>query len=62
MALIKRPPFLIARTVADGSGKIFSYRTFKYDEAGNILEEKLYGNLTGKEDPNLSSRCQRNTP
>jgi RHS repeat-associated protein len=45
--------YLNARTIADGTGKIFSYRTFKYDEAGNILEEKLYGNLSGKEDPNL---------
>jgi len=50
----KETTYLIARTVADGAGKIFSYRTFKYDESGNILEEKLYGNLTGKEDPNLT--------
>lgn len=44
---------LIARTIEDGEGKIFSYRTFIYDDAGNVLEEKLYGNLTGKEDPYL---------
>jgi YD repeat-containing protein len=50
----KETTSLVARTIADGNGKIFSYRTFKYDEAGNILEEKLYGNLTGKEDPNLT--------
>ena len=50
----KEITFLIARAVADSSGKIFSYRTLKYDEVGNILEEKLYGNLTGKEDPNLT--------
>ena len=50
----KEATYLLARTIADGTGKIFSYRTFKYDESGNILEEKLYGNLTGKEDPNLT--------
>ncbi len=50
----KKATYLIARTVADGTGRVFSYRTFKYDESGNILEEKLYGNLTGKEDPNLN--------
>lgn len=44
---------LIARAVADGTGRIFSYRTFKYDSSGNVLEEKLYGNLTGKKDPDL---------
>lgn len=44
---------LIARTIEDGEGNVFSYRTFTYDDAGNVLEEKLYGNLTGKQDPHL---------
>lgn len=42
---------LAARTVADGDGRIFSYRSMRYDGSGNVIEEKLYGNLTGKQDP-----------
>ena len=39
---------LLARTIADGQGRVHSYRSFKYDLRGNVLEERLYGNLTGK--------------
>lgn len=42
--------FLLARTITDGAGRIHSYRCFKYDNRGNVLEEKLYGNLTGKKE------------
>jgi YD repeat-containing protein len=44
---------LTARTVADGHGHVLSYRSFKYDSNGNVLEERLYGNLTGKKDISL---------
>ncbi len=44
---------LAARSVADGQGHILSYRSFKYDSNGNVLEERLYGNLTGKKDVSL---------
>lgn len=44
---------LLARTVADGAGKVLSYRCFKYDNRGNVLEERLYGNLTGKKEASL---------
>jgi RHS repeat-associated protein len=42
--------FLLARTISDATGRIHSYRCFKYDSRGNVLEEKLYGNLTGKQE------------
>ncbi|WP_249274151.1 RHS repeat-associated core domain-containing protein [Parachlamydia sp. AcF125] len=39
---------LIAQTIA-GSENVFSLiHTFKYDAAGNPLEEEIYGNLSGK--------------
>ena len=28
-------------------------RTFKYDEKGNVVEEKLYGNVTGRSDKEI---------
>ena len=39
---------LLARTIGDGSGRIHSYRSFQYDSCGNIVEERLCGNLTEK--------------
>ncbi len=45
--------FLLARTISDATGRVNSYRCFKYDGWGNILEEKLYGNLTGKQEVSL---------
>lgn len=45
--------FLLARTISDATGRVHSYRCFKYDGRGNILEEKLYGNLTGKQEVSL---------
>lgn len=44
---------LLAKTIADGNGRIFSYRAFTYDGRGNVNEERLYGNLTGKEEASL---------
>lgn len=41
--------FLLARTISDAAGRVHSYRCFNYDERGNVLEEQLYGNLTGKQ-------------
>ena len=46
--------WLIARTVASGSGQVYSYRSFNYDARGNVLEERLFGNLTGKREVSLS--------
>jgi len=34
---------LLAKTIADGSGNIRSYRSFQYDKWGNVLEETLPG-------------------
>lgn len=44
---------LLARTIEDAKGQAHSYRSFHYDSAGNILEERLYGNLTGKQEASL---------
>lgn len=44
---------LLAKTIGDGSGRIHSYRSFQYDKAGNVTEERLYGNLTGKKEVSL---------
>ena len=44
---------LLARTVEDGKGRVYSYRSLEYDTAGNVLAERLYGNLTGKQEVSL---------
>ncbi len=44
---------LLAKTLSDGEGCIHTYRTFNYDNHYNIIEERLYGNLTGKEEVSL---------
>jgi RHS repeat-associated protein len=38
---------LLAKYFKDENGRITMLRTFKYDAKGNVIEEKLYGNLTG---------------
>lgn len=43
---------LLAKTISS-SQHVLSYRCFQYDLAGNIIEEKLYGNLTGKQEVSL---------
>lgn len=40
--------WLLARTIEDGQGHIYAYRKLKYDGAGNVILESIYGNLTGK--------------
>lgn len=45
--------FLLAKSIGDGSGRIYSYRSFLYDKSGNVIEERLYGNLTGKQEVSL---------
>ena len=44
---------LLAKTIGDGNGRSYSYRFFQYDKAGNVTEERLYGNLTGKQEAPL---------
>ncbi|CUI16927.1 putative rhs family protein [Candidatus Protochlamydia naegleriophila] len=39
---------LKGRIIQDGQGDIVSARLFDYDRRGNIVEESLYGHLTGK--------------
>ncbi len=39
---------LISRYLADKEGNIVFLRNYHYDKAGNILENRLYGCLTGK--------------
>ena len=45
---------LVAKTIEDGNGNTLSCRYFSYDANGNIIEERLYGNLTGKSEDYLS--------
>jgi RHS repeat-associated protein len=44
---------LLAKAIGDGNGRIYSYRCFQYDKSGNVTEERLYGNLTGKQEVSL---------
>lgn len=44
---------LLAKSIGDGNGRIYSYRCFQYDKSGNVIEERLYGNLTGKQEVSL---------
>ena len=44
---------LLAKAIGDGEGRVYSYRCFDYDKSGNVLEERLYGNLTGKREVSL---------
>ncbi|MBS0622015.1 MAG: DUF687 family protein [Verrucomicrobia bacterium] len=45
--------FLLAKTIGDATGCVHSYHSFQYDQSGNVTEERLYGNLTGKEQVSL---------
>lgn len=40
--------YLLARTLASGSGALTFARTYSYDKAGNVLQDILYGNLSGR--------------
>lgn len=44
---------LLAKTISDSQGRVHSYRSFQYDKSGNVIEERLYGNLTGKQEASL---------
>lgn len=48
---------LLAKTIGDGK-RIYSYRNFLYDKWGNVLEERLHGNLTGKQEISLQVSCE----
>ncbi len=41
---------LLAKTIGADKERIYSYRSFQYDKSGNVIEERLYGNLTGKQE------------
>jgi RHS repeat-associated protein len=41
---------LLATTISESMWKIHSYSCFQYDEQGNLIEEKLYGDLRGREE------------
>lgn len=41
---------LVAKTF-EGDGKIYFSRVFQYDDFGNVLQDCLFGNLTGKSQP-----------
>ncbi len=43
---------LMAKSIGDGK-RTHSFRSFQYDKSYNVIEEKLYGNLTGKEEVSL---------
>lgn len=38
---------LLGKVILDGNKRIQTGRYFKYDKKGNVVSEKLYGNLTG---------------
>lgn len=38
---------LIAHTIENGDGQVYVSRTYQYDAHGNLILEKLYGNITG---------------
>jgi RHS repeat-associated protein len=44
---------LVSSLVADGNQSIHSYCSYTYDLQGNVVEESLYGNLSGKKDVQL---------
>ena len=45
---------LMAISVENGSDAVYYYKSFVYDDRGNIVEEKEYGNLTGTHSHPLS--------
>lgn len=44
------PSRLLAKTVEDGEGRVLTYTRYRYAIDGKILEEVLYGTLTGKKE------------
>jgi len=45
---------LLAKATSDETGVVRSYCSYKYDSLGNVIEESLFGNLTGKEEVAIS--------
>ncbi len=41
---------LLTKTIEDENGNTISAHCFTYDDKGNVIQESLYGNLTGKSD------------
>lgn len=39
--------YLLSRSLASSSGSLAFARTYSYDERGNVLQDALYGNLSG---------------
>lgn len=48
LKLIWNGPYLKAKIMLDNQRQPLFSKTFKYDEAGNVIEESFWGNLTGK--------------
>ncbi|MBA3814939.1 MAG: RHS repeat-associated core domain-containing protein, partial [Parachlamydiaceae bacterium] len=46
-SLLSERSYLSARTLASESGALAFARTYSYDSAGNVLQDALYGNLSG---------------
>lgn len=41
------PPQISSRIIEDGQGAVLSCRSFSYDAKGRVIQETLWGNLTG---------------
>ncbi|HSW87022.1 MAG TPA: RHS repeat-associated core domain-containing protein [Rhabdochlamydiaceae bacterium] len=48
LKLIWNGPYLKAKIMLDNQRQPVLSKTFQYDEAGNVIEESFWGNLTGK--------------
>jgi RHS repeat-associated protein len=44
----KEASYIVAKTILDSQGKAIFSKCFIYDSYGNVISEKLYGNLSGK--------------
>lgn len=44
---------LVAKTISDHQGTFRSYCSYTYDNNGNVIEKKVFGNFSGKEDANF---------
>lgn len=44
---------LAGKYLEDADGAIHHYRLYKYDDHGNIVENRLYGKLTGRKEANI---------
>ena len=44
---------LVAIALSDASDRVHSYRSYEYDEMGNVIQENLYGKFAGTENATL---------